>query len=285
MACEAIQEHLWRLLLDWPKLLGLRQEQQQFVSWHGALNAIAAGQGDAVNLLIDLRQQLLGMSESEWKHLDSCAGLNEWFNAGQGMLAPLFAALDHKESALEFAKEPLACELMPNWSAVDAWEMYADILDHAFAIKPQYEGKPMETGALAHNQYNPLLQDVIHKRPARLLARVVARLVDLLDSVEALANENITGRVQGFSARDKAGLSMVRTARGMLLHYVRIETGRIAEYLVVAPTEWNFHPHGALACALTGLKENDAERLMETAKHYVLSIDPCVEYGIEIAHA
>ena len=81
------------------------------------------------------------------------------------------------------------------------------------------------------------------------------------------------------------GLSLVKTARGMLMHYVRIGVGRVAEYLTIAPTEWNFHPQGALVTGLTGLKENDVERLMDTVKTYVLSLDPCVEYVIEIAHA
>jgi Ni,Fe-hydrogenase I large subunit len=116
-------------------------------------------------------------------------------------------------------------------------------------------------------------------------ARLVARLVDLLDSAESLVQENLAGLVQSISASNNSGLSMVKTARGMLLHYVRIESDRIAEYLTVAPTEWNFHPQGALANGLIGLKENDAERLMRTANTFVLSLDPCVEYEIEISHA
>jgi Ni,Fe-hydrogenase I large subunit len=106
-----------------------------------------------------------------------------------------------------------------------------------------------------------------------------------MDSAEALAHENITGRVQSATASNAEGLSVVQTARGMLLHNLRIETGRIAEYLIAAPTEWNFHPHGSLVSGLTGLKENDAVRLMETVKYYILSLDPCVEYEIEISHA
>jgi len=143
----------------------------------------------------------------------------------------------------------------------------------------------LETGALAHGQHTTLLQDVLRKRPARLLARVIARVIDLLDSAEALAQEKITGRIQAIPASDAAGISVVRTARGMLMHYVRIETERVAEYLTVAPTEWNFHPQGALACGLTGLKEHDAEQLMKTVNKYVLSLDPCVEYEIGLSHA
>ncbi len=285
VVCEAMQEHLWRLLLDWPNRLGLQPEQQQFVRWHGALNDVATGRGDTVNLLLELCQVLLGMGHEEWKQFDSCDKLSEWQNAGQGLLAPVLAAIDLKESRLDFAGKSAACALMPRWTAIDVLQIFSNHLDHDFAAMPQHEGKPVETGMLAHNQHMPLLQGALHNRPGRLLARVVARLVDLLDSAEALTHENIKGRIESVSASDATGLSVVRTARGMLLHYVRIESERVAEYFTVAPTEWNFHPQGALASGLTGLKESDAERLMETVKHYVLSLDPCVEYEIEIAHA
>jgi hypothetical protein len=282
VACEAMQEHLWRLLLDWPNLQGLQADQQQFVRWHGALNEIAAGRGDAANLSLELHRVLLGMGHEEWKQFDCHAKLSEWQKAGQGWLAPVLAALDLKENKLDFVGEPAAGALMPTWTASDVLQIFGSHLNHEFAAMPQYDGKPIETGTLTQNQHTPLLQDVLRKRPSRLLARVIARLVDLLDSAEVLTHENISGRVQGVVAPNATGLSVVRTARGMLLHYVRIEAERVAEYLTVAPTEWNFHPQGALANGLTGLKENDAERLMETVKHFVLSLDPCVEYEIEI---
>lgn len=285
VACEAMQESLWRLLLDWPGCLSLPQEQRQFVHWHGALNALAAGHGNAEIFLAELLQVLLGVTDTEWKQLDSYAKLSAWRNAGQGLFAPVFAALEREEERLEFVGEPTYCALQPNWQAADIWQIYAGRFDHEFAALPLYSGKPMETGALAHSQHTPLLQDVLRKRPSRLAARVIARLVDLLDSAEALAHENATGRIQHICAADATGLSVVRTARGILLHHVRIEAGRVAQYLTVAPTEWNFHPQGALASDLGGLKESDAERLTNTVKHYVLSLDPCVEYEIEITHA
>jgi|GEM_PF-473672 Ni,Fe-hydrogenase I large subunit len=285
VACEAMQEHLWRLLLDWTLLLGVPQQQKQFVNWHGALKEFAAGRGNAGKLLTEFHQVLLGMSQSEWKQINSYAKLSEWKKAGNGLLAPVVSALDIKESKLDFVKQSIACELMPNWSAADVLQQYAGKLNHEFAALPHYAGKPVETGSLAYCQHYPLVQDLFSKRPAGLLARLIARLIDLLDSAEALVHDNFSGRIQNVSAPNESGLSQVRTARGMLLHYVRIESERVADYLIVAPTEWNFHPQGALVSGLTGLKENDVERLMDTVKNYVLSLDPCVEYEIEITHA
>ena len=42
VAAEAVQEHLWRLLLDWPKALGLPQQQAEFKRWYGRISADAA---------------------------------------------------------------------------------------------------------------------------------------------------------------------------------------------------------------------------------------------------
>ena len=285
VTCEAMQEHLWRLLLDWPERLNLPKQQQQFVSWHSALKEISAGRENAKKLLDELNLVLLGLTHTEWKQIDSYAKFNEWQKAGRGLMASVFTSLDYKESRLEFSDKSGTCALLPNWSAADVIQLYAGQLDHEFAVMPHYSGKPMETGALALTQHTPLMQELLHKRPARLLARLIARLVDLLDSAESLVHENLTDRIQSVSAANSTGLSVVRTARGMLLHQVRLEAAQIAEYIIVAPTEWNFHPQGSLVSDLTGLKEKDENRLIETVKNFVLSLDPCVEYEIEISHA
>lgn len=161
---------------------------------------------------------------------------------------------------------------MPLWTSAQISRKFADKRDPAFAAMPHDRGRPLETGALAQAQHRPLLQDILRCRPLRLLARLIARLVDLLDSMPAR------------SRIEYDGIGVVQMARGMLLHQVRMEARRIAEYLIVAPTEWNFHPQGALS-GLIGLQERNRTRLMETASLFALSLDPCVEFEIEVIHA
>ena len=286
-ACEAMQEHLWRLLLDWPQLLGLPKAQQQFVAWHGMLKAIAAGKESAEILREQLPQQLLGPSAAEWRSIDSHADLMACWREGGGLAAPLLSALDQRES--ELAGGQAACELLPDWTVSDALQACAGHIDAEFAARPHLDGRPMEVGTLAYWQHAPLLQDILRVRRTRLLARVVARLGDLQDSVEALTDGADGRRIESATVADGTGLALVRTARGMLMHYVRIESAaereKVAQYLTVAPTEWNFHPQGALATGLTGIAAADEERLMETARMWVLSLDPCVECRIEVRHA
>jgi Ni,Fe-hydrogenase I large subunit len=62
-------------------------------------------------------------------------------------------------------------------------------------------------------------------------------------------------------------------ARGLLLHWVQLDArGRVVDYRVVAPTEWNFHPQGALAQALTALAPQDSSSAMVLAAAF----DACV---------
>jgi Ni,Fe-hydrogenase I large subunit len=106
----------------------------------------------------------------------------------------------------------------------------------------------------------------------------MARVLDVLHIV----TEGYHGRLDSVRMPDGAGLAVVRTARGMLLHRVRLEAERVKDYLTVAPTEWNFHPRGVLVAGLRGLPVDNRDRLAQLAGLHVLSLDPCVEYSIEI---
>jgi Ni,Fe-hydrogenase I large subunit len=68
-------------------------------------------------------------------------------------------------------------------------------------------------------------------------------------------------------------------ARGLLLHWVQLDAQhRVQDYRVLAPTEWNFHPEGALAQALTQLNPTDAAAAWCLASAY----DPCVDCSVNV---
>ena len=63
-------------------------------------------------------------------------------------------------------------------------------------------------------------------------------------------------------------------ARGLLLHWVQLDpSGQVQDYRVLAPTEWNFHPAGALARAIADLPPHDVASAHILAAAY----DPCVD--------
>jgi coenzyme F420-reducing hydrogenase alpha subunit len=81
-----------------------------------------------------------------------------------------------------------------------------------------------------------------------------------------------------------AGIAWVETARGLLMHCVAGNGGRVLDYRVVAPTEWNFHANGALVQGLRGMTAASANEAMSKAERLVQSLDPCVAYEITVRH-
>jgi Ni,Fe-hydrogenase I large subunit len=65
------------------------------------------------------------------------------------------------------------------------------------------------------------------------------------------------------------------------MHEVELDGGRIADYKIVAPTEWNFHPKGALATYLLGQPGGDRGKLERRIAHLVAELDPCVPWTLE----
>ncbi|BBN59207.1 hypothetical protein [Hydrogenovibrio marinus] len=72
--------------------------------------------------------------------------------------------------------------------------------------------------------------------------------------------------------------SWVETARGRLYHLAHVESDRVMDYAICAPTEWNFHPEGVAKKLLKGLSNqvSDSVRWAECASLYAQVIDPCV---------
>ena len=55
-------------------------------------------------------------------------------------------------------------------------------------------------------------------------------------------------------------MAAVDTARGLLLHAVAVDAhGQVADWRILPPTAWNFHPEGAWAAALDRVLPEQAE--------------------------
>jgi Ni,Fe-hydrogenase I large subunit len=63
------------------------------------------------------------------------------------------------------------------------------------------------------------------------------------------------------------------------MHEITLDGDVVADYVIVAPTEWNFHPAGPLSAWLSGLP---AAAARELASRAVLALDPCVPWELEI---
>ncbi len=277
IVCEAIQEHLWRILLDWPRLLGLPQREQLFTGWYALLRRIAAGEVDMDAFLREFERDALGMPVAEWRGLDSHARLQTWLSKAHSPVAQVLLEMNalQQDGAAATGKRWL-----PAWTAAEASRACVGKWNAAFSARPDWLGETAETGAWTYYTDNRLLQDVRQQGGSAMLIRLLARVLDVVE----MASGNAPARLDAASPAPGEGVAVVRTARGLLMHHVRLAAEQVTEYEIVAPTEWNFHPDGVFAQDMRELAVQDAARLKQMAHIEVLSLDPCVVYEIEVRH-
>lgn len=244
VALEAIGEHLWRLLLDWPSMLGLPPRKDAFLAWRKRLLAVR-DQADAGSLGAELGQ---------WLCSECPLSVEPAVAAAPGALLP--------------------------WLAAEVWACEA--VDEAFAVQPDFAGLPAETGPLARRMEDAGVA-ALHAAGQGVAARLAARYADLRFLAEALREpQRLDGWLGAAQIFENLGLARVETARGLLLHLMQVNDGRVARYVIVAPTEWNFHPQGAFVREMTGCPAASLAEAATAARRLALALDPCVAYEVVV---
>ena len=300
VALEATQEYFWRLLIDWPQVMGDLPDPTPVASARHRV-AAAVRTADGRNTLGDpaamhalgaelsrlAAHSIYGMPPAGWLDLGGMPALQSWIARGATTCAKLLGRMLAELPTLGRAD----VRLMPAPRSDTLMTVVVPALDRDpdYARAPTWEGLPAETGALARVREHPLVAGLAASAGHTAATRFVARLVDL-----ALLLGELTGAprpvdalpwVQAFVVGEADGLAAVQTARGLLLHRVRIAEGRVADYRIVAPTEWNFHPEGALAQGLAGMTAENQIALKWQARLAVQALDPCVPCRVEIVNA
>ncbi len=162
-----------------------------------------------------------------------------------------------------------------------------------FAEKPHDQGQVYETGCLARMHTHPVVAEAIRESGRGLKARFLARQYELRELPKQMQrtlqqdgsfDAESAKWLNGLHLAPGIGISAVETARGRLIHRVEVDrTGCILAYQIVAPTEWNFHPDGALVKGLQGHRVPDSATAQRDTQDVIRALDPCVEYRVEIA--
>jgi len=155
--------------------------------------------------------------------------------------------------------------------------------DGVFVARPDWLGSAHETGPLMRLWSHPLVVAIRRERGAGIEARVAARLVELELTVQKLRDYllglcNDQGSM--LTLVTGHGLGIVEAARGRLIHRVELQEGHLSRYQILAPTEWNFHPNGALAQGLLGAPAGADPS--QRARLLVAALDPCVATRIRV---
>ena len=271
---EMAREHAWRLLVDWPEQAGQAPDRDGLARLNQTL--VKAPERFAEALEACLNVSLLGEAPQTWLARD-LAGFEAWRGRGATRTAALFGGLPETNLSVD-------CPLLPGLGDLDEASVRElarlALENHGFAARPLWHGNPAETGALARRHATPLLAEWLARHGRGVGARMLARLYELAIIPARLRGAGSGDLLRAWCIAPGTGVAAVETSRGLLLHVARLESGKIADYRIVAPTEWNFHPAGPLFQALAGLPA--AGDLAARARLLAQSLDPCVDYQVEV---
>lgn len=256
--------------------------------------ALAAARGEEFPAQLDAAIQHEALREHLWRWLldlppllgepalkDEFVAAAGWVAGGQrAELAALLAdqrieLLCRRLSAMEdpAAGAPRCLPPLAARASLALWPQ----LDAGFCARPHWQGAAAETGAIARRQGGA---DSAAAAGA-FATRWLARLAELRDWAQDHAKVGAGGTASAVPVGPGRGRALVETARGLLMHEIALDEERIAEYFIVAPTEWNFHPQGPLADWLLGRPATDRAALQGFAARAVAALDPCVRWEIE----
>jgi hypothetical protein len=268
---EAVREYAFRVLLDWPRSVGEPEDAQTLRELQATRTATPEAR-DRIALAV------FGQPAARWQTLATLGALDRWLERGETTAARLLATVRFGDGG--FGQSETA--LLPSPDNAQAARLASAMeADDGFCRQPVWQGAPAETGALARRAGDPLIGEIRARFGNAVLARLAARLRELA----GLLAGTITLRAGAAALGAGRGLAWVENARGLLVHVATVVDGRVARYRILAPTEWNFHPQGALAGGLRGTRYASEADLRHRAALLVQSLDPCVACRIELAHA
>lgn len=156
--------------------------------------------------------------------------------------------------------------------------------DRTFAAAPVLPGRIPETGAFARNPH-------AGQGGGALAARLSARIADMAACRDALsgAADDAFPALVGIDAAATGsgeGYCALESPRGRLYHWARVDDdGRIADYAILAPTEWNFHAAGPFAAALSGAAIGEGALARSRVERLAALFDPCVAFSVSVSES
>lgn len=265
---ETVRDHLRSMALDWPARLRLAQPQTRRLLaladspvMQGASDQMTTQQATQA-----LTQLHLALNATDHPLYPSpLPDLCDWNDLAERLQPPL-AALD-------------VLNLEAQVQSAGLHTLARAMTDPDFVQTPIWRGQCAETGAWTRLRHHSPSQ------PAHTNAwsRLVSRWQEVRDIAAATplaedARHDALLSSGALALGERCAIAWCEMARGLLCHWVKVDDqGRVADYRILAPTEWNFHPQGALATALGALSPVD----VPAARCLAAAFDACVACEIE----
>jgi len=287
---ETARDHLRSIALDWPRRqpgASATPAPQEWLrdcplSLGRSTSQITPDQ--AWETLTQLRRwiedQLLGQPVSRWLiHHRQSDALARWCRSHAPNLPPAHSLHTWHEVAHPLAPDTRHLNLLNSDPVGQATTLQAlaNVIagDNHFTQHPTWLGMCAETGPWTRLRHHITATTASVTAWTRLSARWI-ELMEIAAIQPHIPEQRLPILLASGAQRVGEGqaIAWCEMARGLLLHWVQMDVqGRVEDYRVLAPTEWNFHPKGVLAKALSALAPND------TASAWALAaaFDACVE--------
>lgn len=299
VALETAREHLFRLILGVADALGEAPAPRNLAGLRALAQGIRAIPGSDDGWMLNTRRMLetvQALVEANFFRDDTDADPEveadrflHWVDARGSPFARFVAGL--VDSAVDGGGLPVT--VLPELDPTAVAARMLGACGAEFAATPTWMDSPRETTPFARQRHAPLLVGLDRRFGDGIGTRLVARQVELCRLIPRLF-EDITlldkdaGPVDASAMAQEGrqedlgegiGVAQVETARGRLIHAARIRDGRIADYRILAPTEWNFHPRGPVVARLSRLSGSEIEK---QARLWIDAFDPCVPYLVTV---
>jgi hydrogenase maturation protein HypF len=279
-------EQLQRMVLDWPSACpqpGLAPDMALLKAARPATPPAQASlaelqhQMDTLSTL--LAERLFGMPAADWLRewqTQPVAWLHHWSQDSHSSVARWLHAIRPDACAVRLAHRVLPTPQTDPAGFADLGQRLLN--DPAQSQRPSWHGLAAETGPCTRGW-----QGGGAPGDESLWWRLGARVADLA----AILSRPDSLRFGSLTLGLDTGLGWCEMSRGLLVHVAQVQrptpeaAPTITRYRLQAPTEWNFHPDGALAQwlrqtppTIDGLRR---ARLAATA------LDPCVQLDVQSA--
>lgn len=302
---ETLREHAWRILLDWPSFIGIAPDKTHLAAllkFDAQFKQLLFQDGMAFKLdsrlapdtarLTGLVAELSALTDTaifngrqaDFQALRTEAQLQAWLLQNPAISARLLDFL-YRQNWEAIGQNPVACLPELDGQALNQHMQQEGLT--AFVRTPHWQGRCFETTLLNRQLARPLIGELCSQYGNSLVVRILGRLSEVasipsrLNQLLARINDG-TGLPMTRTTSDGLALAQVQAARGLLIHRLVLRQGRVYDYRIVAPTEWNFHPEGVVVQGLRCLQAQNPDGLRQQAQLLVNAIDPCVQYTLNL---
>jgi uptake hydrogenase large subunit len=284
---ETTREHALRILLDWPAALGIEPDHDTAAQLLAQQRLIAGSLTDDRGTAHDSTRQLTALIRETvlgdgW---EQATGTGAFGSRSRAMLQRLL----HTLHTNDWQTLGAGCSTRHLESFSDrAWQARLTHAASGYAQRPEIDGQARETTPYARQSGTPLVKAAVRRWGDGLATRLLALAGELNSTLpklqDYLEQAGYAAPAEPFDDDSAAGegIGVVEAARGKLMHRITLSQGRIQDYAIVAPTEWNFHPRGVAAQALAQLAFRSEASCAAQARALICAIDPCVAYDLDI---